>query len=73
MNKLSWVSTVVGSFPLENTNENMENAFKMQIEAGIDYPCYPQLISMIDQFLEPLSEIPDSGLVQKDGKYYLED
>ncbi|MCP4760730.1 MAG: hypothetical protein GY870_03040 [archaeon] len=71
MDKLSWVSTVVGSFPKKNTPENMKAIFLNQINSGIDYPCYPQLISMIDQFLDPLCEI-DSGLVKKDGKYYLE-
>lgn len=72
MEKLSWVSTVVGSFPKENNPYNMEAAFKEQIDAGIDYPCYPQLVSMIDQFLDPLSSDPNSGLVKKEGKFYLE-
>lgn len=72
MEKLSWVSTVVGSFPKENNPNNMEAAFKEQINAGIDYPCYPQLVSMIDQFLDPLSNDPNSGLVKKNGKFYLE-
>jgi methionine synthase II (cobalamin-independent) len=72
MEKLSWVSTVVGSFPRENTPENMELAFQEQIDAGVDFPCYPQLGSMIGQFLDPLSEDPASGLVKKDGEYYLE-
>lgn len=71
MEKINGVTTVVGSFPLENTPENMERAFKDQIEAGIDYPCYPQLVSMIGQFLDPLCAM-DSGLVKRDGKYYLE-
>jgi methionine synthase II (cobalamin-independent) len=70
--KKSWVSTVVGSFPKENNPYNMEAAFKEQIDAGIDFPCYPQLVSMIDQFLDPLSSDPNSGLVKKEGKFYLE-
>lgn len=72
LDKLCWVSTVVGSFPRLNSLENMHKAFVDQIEAGIDYPCYPQLISMIDQFLDPLSKM-ESGLVKRDGKYYLEE
>ncbi len=54
--KISWVSTVVGSFPYENTPENMEKAFWDQINAGVDYPCYPQLVDMISQFLDPAIE-----------------
>jgi 5-methyltetrahydropteroyltriglutamate--homocysteine methyltransferase len=72
MEKLSWVSTVVGSFPRENTPENMEAAFKDQIDTGVDIPCYPQLGSMIGQFLDPLAQDPSSGLVKKEGEYYLE-
>ncbi|TFF89930.1 MAG: hypothetical protein EU548_05610 [Promethearchaeota archaeon] len=49
-------TTVVGSFPLDFTNDNMVKVFKDQIDLGIDFPCYPQLIDMVDQFLQPLSE-----------------
>lgn len=38
----------------------MSRAFDDQVNMRIDYPCYPQLISMINQFLEPLSEIIES-------------
>ena len=72
MEKLSWVSTVVGSFPRENTHKNMEASFQDQIDAGVDFPCYPQLGSMIGQFLDPLAQDPASGLVKRDGEYYLE-
>jgi len=71
MNKISWATTVVGSFPYENTKENMEQAFWDQIHAGIDYPCYPQLISMMDQFFDPAIEAK-SGIIKKGKKYYLE-
>ena len=70
MTKISWTTTTVGSFPRENTPENMEAAFIDQIDNGIEYPCYPQLVSMISQFLDPLCEM-DTGLVKKDGKFYL--
>lgn len=53
-------STVVGSFPLANTPENMAKAFRDQIEAGITHPCYPQLVSMTAQFLEPLRNVTDA-------------
>ncbi len=63
-------TTVVGSFPLANTPENMAKAFRGQIEAGITHPCYPQLVSMTAQFLEPLSVL--TGALELRGKeYYL--
>ncbi|MHA1658405.1 MAG: uroporphyrinogen decarboxylase family protein [Promethearchaeota archaeon] len=57
MEKEGLFTTVVGSFPLNNTKENMTRAFNDEINVGIDYPCYPQLISMNAQFLSPLSKI----------------
>ncbi|MHA1343279.1 MAG: hypothetical protein ACTSQG_04800 [Promethearchaeota archaeon] len=60
MKKEGLFTTVVGSFPLSDSYENMIRAFEDQINVGIDYPCYPQLKSMITQFLSPLSEIIDS-------------
>ena len=63
-------STVVGSWPLSNTLENMEKVFKDLIQIGVDFPCYPQLISMIDQFLDPLAKnIPSLEIVKN--RYYL--
>ena len=70
MDKVGLFTTVVGSLPLENTQENMRRGFEDLINIGIDYPCYPQLSSMIKQFLDPLSETIDA-LATKDGKYYL--
>ncbi|MBD3195570.1 MAG: hypothetical protein GF317_10970 [Candidatus Lokiarchaeota archaeon] len=65
-------TTIVGSFPLENTPKNMAIALNDQINLGIDFPCYPQLISMTDQFLSPLSEvIPE--LRKENGKFILSD
>jgi methionine synthase II (cobalamin-independent) len=63
-------STIVGSWPVSNTNENMVKIFTELIQIGIDYPCYPQLISMIDQFLSPLSE-QVSQLYKIDNRFYL--
>jgi methionine synthase II (cobalamin-independent) len=72
MVKLNWVSTVVGSFPYENTPENMKTAFWDQINAGVDYPCYPQLVSMVDQFLDPVVSM-NCGLTKVDKHFVLAD
>ncbi|MFW9876927.1 MAG: hypothetical protein ACFFG0_27860 [Candidatus Thorarchaeota archaeon] len=65
-------TTVVGSWPLNHSNENMVRILNDLIRIGIDYPCYPQLISMISQFLSPLSEeIPQ--LEEINDKFYLSD
>jgi 5-methyltetrahydropteroyltriglutamate--homocysteine methyltransferase len=53
---LALSTTVVGSFPLDFTNENMIRVFEDQINSGINFPCYPQLVDMIFQFLNPLSK-----------------
>nr|MDO8083282.1 hypothetical protein [Candidatus Sigynarchaeum springense] len=50
-------TTVVGSFPLENTPANFEKAFLDQVDAGITIPCYPQLVDMNHQILVPLSRL----------------
>jgi len=63
-------STVVGSWPLSNNKENMTKIFNDLINIGIDYPCYPQLISMTSQFLSPFSRIIDP-LEEIEKKYYL--
>ncbi|MFX1392288.1 MAG: hypothetical protein ACFFAH_01825 [Promethearchaeota archaeon] len=72
MSKEGLFTTVVGSWPLANTKENMERAFLDQINIGIDYPCYAQLVSMISQFLSPLSKLIDE-FEEKEGKFYLRD
>ncbi len=65
-------TTVVGSWPLSNNHENMLRVFTDLIQLGIDYPCYPQLLSMTHQFLSPLSkEIPQ--LEEINEKFYLYD
>ncbi|MFX1237016.1 MAG: uroporphyrinogen decarboxylase family protein [Promethearchaeota archaeon] len=68
MNKDGFFSTVVGSLPLENTNSNMVKGFEDIINLGIDYPCYPQLESMITSFLDPLTELIPS--LKKVGNNY---
>ncbi|MFO8017488.1 MAG: uroporphyrinogen decarboxylase family protein [Promethearchaeia archaeon] len=71
MEKEGLFTTVVGSFPLDNTKENMIKAFEEQVNMGIDYPCYPQLVPMIDQFLDPLSERISSLNKSNNGDYIL--
>jgi methionine synthase II (cobalamin-independent) len=63
-------TTLVGSWPLENTLNNMIYVFNDLIQIGIDYPCYPQLLSMTYQFLSPLSHIIPQ-LEEIDEKFYL--
>ena len=70
MQKLSWVSTVVGSFPYENIPQNMVHALEDQISCSIDYPCYPQLIGMVEQFLDPLVE-QNIGLEKQNNRYII--
>ncbi|MFX1375484.1 MAG: hypothetical protein ACFFA0_06710 [Promethearchaeota archaeon] len=63
-------TTVVGSWPLVNNYENMIRIFNDLIQIGIDYPCYPQLISMISQFLSPLTKEIDQ-LQENNNRFYL--
>ncbi|MHA1284316.1 MAG: hypothetical protein ACTSVV_15395 [Promethearchaeota archaeon] len=72
MNKEGLFTTIVGSFPLQNNMENMKKAFIDEIEAGIDYVCYPQLVNMNAQFLKPLSELIDAIKIENK-KFYLVD
>ncbi|MHA1733093.1 MAG: hypothetical protein ACTSU5_14190 [Promethearchaeota archaeon] len=64
-------TSVVGSFPRENTLEAMAEVFRDEIAAGIDYPTYPQLVDMIDQFLEPLSKAQPDTLEKRGKEWFL--
>ncbi len=69
MEKISQVTTVIGSLPYaEHSKENMFDGLRLQIEAGVDYPCYPQLMAMAEQFLDPLAERVEG--FQRVGKVY---
>jgi len=70
MDKEGLFTTIVGSWPLSNKPENMVKVFSDLIELGIDFPCYPQLISMISQFLSPLAKIVDQ-IEEENDKFYL--
>ncbi len=63
-------TTLVGSLPLENSKANMIRAFEEIINIGIDFPCYPQLVSMNSQFLSPLAKII-GPLEEEEEKFYL--
>ncbi|MFW9999909.1 MAG: hypothetical protein ACFE9Q_02355 [Candidatus Hodarchaeota archaeon] len=63
-------TTVVGSWPLGNNHKNMLRIFSDLIQIGIDFPCYPQLLSMTHQFLNPLSEIIPQ-IKKLEEKFYL--
>ena len=65
-------TSVVGSWPLTNSTENMERIFNDLIQIGIDFPCYPQLNSMISQFLSPIAK-EIAQLEEIDNKFYLSD
>ncbi|HYB92767.1 MAG TPA: hypothetical protein VED00_01300 [archaeon] len=49
-------TSVVGSFPLSHSVENLRVALEDQLRAGIDYPSSPQLQDMNLMFLKPLAE-----------------
>jgi len=70
MDKEDPPTTVVGSWPLNNTHSNMVRIFTDLIQLGIDYPCYPQLLDMNYQFLSPLSKLVQK-LEEIDKKFYL--
>ncbi|MFQ5711009.1 MAG: hypothetical protein ACE5GD_04420 [Candidatus Geothermarchaeales archaeon] len=61
--------TFAGSFPLENTRENMLRCLEDIFSIPINYPNYVQLEDMNRQFLDPLSNL-DIGLA-RDGDRYI--
>ncbi|MEM4699752.1 MAG: hypothetical protein QXT74_02220 [Candidatus Nezhaarchaeales archaeon] len=65
-------TTVIGSFPLPHSYENMARAIRDQVEVGIDYPCYGQLLDMNLMFLEPLAE-QGCGFEVRGGEVWLVD
>lgn len=64
-------TSVVGSFPLANTQANMERAFSDQVELGVDFPCYPQLVDMTDQFFGPLADANPGRIEKRGSEWFL--
>ena len=62
------VSSHVGSYPLNHSEENVIKAFNDTVEAGVDVPPIPQLRSFIEMYLEPLVE---EGVLRKKGGFFL--
>jgi 5-methyltetrahydropteroyltriglutamate--homocysteine methyltransferase len=65
-------TTVVGSFPLQHSADNMRRVLSDQIEAGINFPCYGQLLDMNMMFLEPLAK-EGCGIQIIDGSTWITD
>lgn len=63
-------TTVIGSFPLQHSIENMRRALSDQVEAGVNFPCYGQLLDMNLMFLEPLAE-EKCGVEIREGKAWI--
>jgi len=69
--KLSGILTsTIGSFPLDDTVSNRKRCIDDLLNIGIDFPAYPQLRDMDEQFLEDLVT-QDSGIVAEGGGYKL--
>ena len=65
--ELAMKTTVVGSFPLENSDDNIRRVVRDQVEVGIDFVNYPQLEDMHAMFLDPLVE---AKKLAKQNKFY---
>ena len=62
--------TYVGSFPLENTIENLTKATQDLLSIPVDYPNYVQLEDMVQQFLQPIADLR-LGITQEGENYRL--
>ncbi len=60
-------TSVVGSFPLEYSESNVERVMLDLWRIGVDAPTYPQLRSFIDIYMEPLVK---AGIVDRKGNFY---
>ena len=71
--RLSGVLTsTIGSFPLDDTVFNRKRCIEDLLKIGIDFPAYPQLGDMGEQFLVDLVA-QDSGIIADGGAYKLKD
>jgi len=64
------LTSTIGSFPLDDTVSNMKKCVNDLLSVGIDFPAYPQLRDMGEQFLRDLAA-QDSGIIVEDGAYKL--
>ncbi len=62
-----YVSSHVGSLPLEYSPESFERAFRDLAAAGLDVPPVPQLRDFISMYLQPLA---DAGIVEASGTIF---
>lgn len=62
-----YVSSHVGSLPLDYSPENFERAFRDLVAAGLDVPPVPQLRDFVSMYLQPLV---DAGLVEASGAVF---
>lgn len=60
-------TTLVGSFPLDYSRENIARALKDQVDIGITYPVLPQLRDFVYMYIEPLVK---KGVVVREGLGY---
>jgi len=66
------LTSTIGSFPLDDTVSNMKRCVDDLLNIGIDFPAYPQLRDMGEQFLDDLVN-QKTGIIIEDGAYKLKD
>jgi len=64
------LTSTIGSFPLDDTISNRKRCIDDLVKIGIDFPAYPQLRDMGEQFLEDLVT-QDSGIIAEGNTYKL--
>ncbi|MCX8171436.1 MAG: hypothetical protein N3E47_05635 [Candidatus Bathyarchaeota archaeon] len=67
-----YYTSTIGSFPLEDTDDNRERCIRDLVTLGIDFPAYPQLNDMGKQFLDDLVA-QNCGIIYEHGEYRLAD
>lgn len=65
-------TSTIGSFPLDDNIHNRERCLDDLRRIGIDFPAYPQLKDMDEQFIEDLLD-QKVGIVSEDGAYKLKE
>ena len=63
-------TSTIGSFPLEDSEENRRRCVEDLLDIGVDFPTYPQLIGMGKQFLDDLAK-QDCGIIAENDRYRL--